>query len=122
MSLELPAQDDADDEALGPVVEVVQVDDGDLGVVDDAVARRVGHVGADEVLDVAHRPGQPADERVDRALPDGATGPALTFVVVVAVDLVVDEVDQLAEGAHGRAVDGHGAVAAGPGVGGAGGR
>ena len=36
----------------------------------------VGDVGADQVLDVPHRRGQPADERVDRAGADGPTGPA----------------------------------------------
>lgn len=49
-------QDDADDEAFRPVVEHVQVDDGDLGGGEvDRVCGCVGEVGADDVLDVALR-------------------------------------------------------------------
>ena len=69
LALEGLAQDDADDEALGPVVEVVEVDDGDLGPVEvDGVARSgSGDVGPHEVLHVVDGAVQPADEGVDRA-------------------------------------------------------
>ena len=47
--LERLLQGDADDEALGPVVQVVQVDHGDLRVGGaDAVHRAAGDVGAHE--------------------------------------------------------------------------
>ena len=69
------AQDHADDEPLGAVVEVVDVDDGHLMIELHAVLVRVRHVGADQRREVADRSVQAADERVDRAGTDGATGP-----------------------------------------------
>ncbi len=51
--VEGPAQDHPDHEALGSVVEVVEIDDGDLGPVEvDGLGRRSPHVGPHEVADV----------------------------------------------------------------------
>ena len=113
LAVERGAQRDADDEALGPVGEVVQVDDGDLRVVGlDAVAGRFGDVGAHEPVERALRRQQPAHERVDRAHAGGRAGPLAALELVVALHLLDDhEVDELAVGAqHGAAVDAPAAV------------
>ena len=57
LALERLPQHDADHEPLGPVVEVVQVDDRDLGPVEvDPVGLGPGDVGPDEVAQVAPAP------------------------------------------------------------------
>ncbi len=111
LGLELPLQRDADDEALSPVVEVVQVDDSDLGVGGgDGVHGPPGHVGAHERRQPGPRGQEAADEGVDRAYPDGATGPLEGGLVVAHP--VDDEVDQVLVGAQDVAVDRPGAVIA----------
>jgi hypothetical protein len=99
LGLERLAQHDADHEALGPVVEVVDVDHGDLvGVEVDRVALD-GHVGRGSGARGGDRPEQAADERVDRAPP--MARPAQSATVGVVVEAVVDELDQLAEAGDG---------------------
>ena len=114
LGVERLAQHDADDEALGPVVEHVQVDDGDLlGVEVDRVRGGVGQVGPDEVLEVPLGRRQPAHERADRPPPDGPAAPVRVGVVVGVVghQLGLDDAHEVTERAHRRAVDAHRAVA-----------
>ena len=86
----------------------VQVDDGDLvGVEVQGVVRGVGDVGPDQVLDARRGRREAADERVRRCCADGPTGPALVdrLVRIRRNQLVVDDVDQVPEAAHGDALD-----------------
>ena len=69
------AQHDADDEPLGPVVQVVEVHHRDLPLQHHPMALGVGDVGPDEVLDVGHRAAEAPDEGVDGAGADGRAGP-----------------------------------------------
>ena len=102
-ALERPLEHDPDHEPLGPVVEVVEVDDRHLCPVEvDAVPLGPGHVAAHEVAQV--RPGavQPAQEGVDGARADGPPGP---LIGAVGIDLELDQLDQIVEAAHDLAVD-----------------
>ncbi len=111
--VERPAQGDADDEPLRTVVEVVEIDDGDLrGCIDPVSQQRVGgDVGADDPSEGTLRRQQPPDERVDGAHARGRSGPVL-FEVVVG-DSPHDELDEVAIGAQRLALDAPAAVARG---------
>ena len=98
----------ADHEALGAVVEVVDVDDRDLMIERHRVLVGSGHIGSHQVLDVARRTVQPAQERVDGAHRDGPAGPR-TELAVVGEHTLVDHIDQLVEVTHDLAVEGDGA-------------
>ena len=84
LALERPAQDDADDEALGPVVEVVEVDHRDLRASKSTrwPRRPAGLSARTRCSTWRTRAVQPADERVDRALADGPARPAVVVGVV----------------------------------------
>ena len=104
LSLERLAQHDADDEPLGPVVEVVQVDHRDL-VRSKSTRWRSGSgdVGPDEVLEVAAR--RRSSRRMNAlTVPcaDGPPGPALARRVVVRSSFAAISVDELAERADRR--------------------
>ncbi len=89
---------DADDEALGPVVEVVEVDDGDLRVRRADLDRgrpRSFTSAADQMAERTLRRAQPADERVHRARRRGR--PRRVLAGALVLDAVADEVDKLAE-------------------------
>ena len=113
--VERAAQRDADDESLRAVVEVVEVDDGDLrGGVDAMAQERVGgDVGAHEARQRTLRRQQSADERVDRARPCDGAGPRRPHHRVVVGDPVDEEGDEIAVGAQRLAVDPPPAVARG---------
>ena len=99
LAVERASQRDTDDEALGAVGQVVQVDDGDLRVVGlDAVAGALGHVGPHDPVERALRREQPAHERVHRAESGRRAGPDRPFDLVG--DLGDDELDEVAVGAE----------------------
>ena len=94
----------ADHEPLRTVVEVVDVDHRDLVVERDRVLVGPGDVGSDEVAEVAGGAVQATKERVGRAAGDGAPGPR-PELAVGREHTVADDVDELVELAHDRAVE-----------------
>ena len=100
LAVERAAQRDADDEALGAVGEVVQVDDGDLRVVGlDAVAARARATSARTMRSSAR-----CDESSRRTnaltVPSPVAAPAHTGRSTLVGDLGDDEVDEVAVGAQ----------------------
>ena len=94
--LERLADRDADCEALGPIVEVVEVDDRDLAIELDPVLLGVGLIAADQPLDMPDRALQTTNEGVDGSTADG--GPCPHRCVILALHLLSDQVDEVAEG------------------------
>ena len=82
LGVERSPQQHADDEALGAVVEVVDVDDRHLMVERDRVLIGTGHIGAHEVAEMSGGAVQPAEERVGGSAGDGAPGPRPELAVL----------------------------------------
>ena len=102
------AQGHADDEALGAIVQIVDVHDSHLGLAVNAVTLGVGNVSSDEVLEVPDRPEEAPDEGVDGALTDGAPSPFADRGLVLQA--IRDQLGQRVELGDGLAVDRNPAV------------